>query len=523
MQEMKVLMTTQNRSTADSPTKLPSSDGQDSASIDSVQETYRHLIQGIDSAQTYSIILLDPYGYIRTWNEGAKRIEGYEPNEIIGEHLSRFYTDQGKQHQIPNRNLEYAKNHGSFEQEDWRVRKDGSVFWANIVITPIFDQKQGKLLGFTRIVRDLTERKEGEETLRQSEERFRSLVEGVKDYAIFMLDANGIVSTWNEGAKRCNGYEAQEIIGQHFSVFYPEEAVKRHFPDYELKMATKQGRFEDEGWRVRKDGSLFWSNVVITALFNTENKLIGFSKVTRDLTERKRIVDELENAKNSAEALNKELEAFSYSVSHDLRAPLRNIDGYTRLVLEDKAAQLDDEAKDYLERVSLNAQQMGQLIDGLLNLSRLSRTELSKAPVNLTEQAQEILKTLQEQEPERNIHPSIQENLIANADPVLMRCVLQNLLGNAWKFTRDKDETVIKFGSKEHDGKPVFFIRDNGAGFNMKYAAKLFGAFQRLHNVSEFPGTGIGLATVQRILHRHGGEIWAESAEGQGTTFYFRV
>lgn len=359
-----------------------------------------------------------------------------------------------------------------------------------------------------------------------SKENYRRLIKGVEsisDYAIYMLDPNGHVMTWNEGAKRIKGYMPDEIIGQHFSKFYTEEAKSCHHPDYELEVAKAEGRFEEEGWRVRKDGTLFWANVVIIALYNKKKELIGFTKVTRDLTERKLMIDELEKSKTTAEAINKELETFSYSVSHDLRAPLRSIDGYTRIILEDKIELLDDEAKDYLERVSINAQQMGKLIDDLLNLSRLSRLELNKEAVDLTQQAKEILKSLQEQDPDRKINLKIQEGLSANADPVLIQAVLQNLLGNAWKFTAEKKETIIEFSSEQKDGKNTFFIRDNGAGFNMKYADKLFGAFQRLHDVTEFPGSGIGLATVHRIIHRHEGKIWAEAVENQGATFYFTV
>ncbi|MBC3540997.1 PAS domain S-box protein [Rufibacter sediminis] len=264
--------------------------------ISQTEDRYRLLIENVTD---YAIFLLDSTGHVATWNAGAKRIKQYSQEDIIGKHFSTFYTAQAKETGYPDFELREAKRLGRFEDEGWRVRKDGSVFWANVIITPVYnDQKQ--LVGFSKITRDLSERKKAEddlykayEELKESEERFRLLVEGVTDYAIFMLDPAGNIATWNQGAKNIKGYEAGEIIGKYFSKFYSREAIQEGYPEYELKMARAHGRFEDEGWRYRKDGSAFWANVIITAIYNPRKELIGFSKITRDLTDKKKLEQQL--------------------------------------------------------------------------------------------------------------------------------------------------------------------------------------------------------------------------------------
>src|SRR5579872_4247822 len=242
----------------------------------------------VESVQDYAIFALDKEGYIRSWNAGAQRFKGYTAEEAIGKHFSIFYPRELVAEGFPEFELRTAANTGRFKDEGWRLRKDGSRFWANVVITALRDS-DGELVGFAKVTRDLTQRRAHEEDLRRSEERFRLLVEGVSEYAIFMLDPNGRVATWNVGAEKIKGYKASEIIGQHFSIFYPEEAREAKWPEHELQVAAERGSFVDNGWRLRKDGTSFWANVTITALRDDTGKLVGYAKLTRDLTESRRI------------------------------------------------------------------------------------------------------------------------------------------------------------------------------------------------------------------------------------------
>src|SRR4029077_10960066 len=254
-----------------------------------------------------------------------------------------------------------------------------------------------------------------------------------------------------------------------------------------------------------------------------QGKLLGFAKVTRDLTERKRTDELLRRHTVQLEVSNAELDAFAYSVSHDLRAPLRSIDGFSQALLEDYAAQLDDAGRDSLQRVRVATQRMATLIDDLLNLARITRSEMVIGSVDVSELARELAAELAASDPGRTVDLVIAPGLEARADRGLLRVVLQNLIGNAWKFTGKRDGARIEVGVVSTNGERAYFVRDNGAGFDMAFASKLFGAFQRLHRATEFPGTGVGLATVQRIIHRHGGRVWAESVVDRGATFYFTL
>ncbi|NMO14237.1 PAS domain S-box protein [Pyxidicoccus fallax] len=495
------------------------------------EERFRLLV---DSVLDYGIFILDPEGRVSTWNAGAERIKGWRAEEIIGRPFTLFYTPEALARAHPQEELKIATREGRYHEEGWRIRKDGSRFWADVTITALRDAT-GRLRGFAKVTRDLTERKRSEEALDAQRENFELLVQSVRDYAIFMLDPEGRIVSWNEGARRLKGYEAPEIIGQHFSRFYMEEDRKRGHPAEELEIAIREGRYREEGWRIRKDGSRFWADVTITALFK-DGVLKGFAKVTRDLTDRMKQEQALQQANLDLErrvqertaelqVVNAELESFSYSVSHDLRAPLRAISGFSRVLLEDYSAgqPLDEEGLRYLERISAGGQRMADLIDDLLKLSRVTRAPCRRVPVDLADLAREVVEGLSRQTPERAVRVTLTPTARALGDPHLLRQVLENLLGNAWKFTGRTPDPSIEFGTQEKNGERLFFVRDNGAGFDMAHAGKLFTAFHRLHEASDFEGTGIGLATVQRIIHRHGGRIWAESQPGQGATFWFTV
>ncbi|HEU4558962.1 MAG TPA: PAS domain S-box protein, partial [Longimicrobium sp.] len=304
--------------------------GQGAAEVAEGSGLYQLLVE---SVQDYAIFALDPTGHVLNWNAGAERIKGFTAADIVGRHFSTFYPPDDATWK-PAWELEVATREGRVEDEGWRLRKDGTRFWANVVITALRDES-GALVGFAKVTRDLTQRRATEESLRASEERFRLLVHSVKDYAIFMLDPSGIVSSWNEGAQRIKGYTAQEIIGRHFSTFYPAEDIAAGKTAWIIETAIRDGSVEDEGWRLRKDGTRFWADVVITAVRNPAGELLGFTKVTRDLTERREAeARALESARRAAEAeaANQAKAGFLAAMSHELRTPLNAIGGYTELL-----------------------------------------------------------------------------------------------------------------------------------------------------------------------------------------------
>jgi len=475
-------------------------------------ETFRLLVEGV---QDVAIFMLDGAGRVSTWNSGAERIKGYRADEVVGQHFSRFYPPEAVAAGQPARLLALAAREGRVEDQGWRVRKDGSRFWAEVIITALRDS-DGAVIGFAKVTRDLTARKEAQDALRRSEHTFQILVDSIQDYAVFMLDPDGRVATWNVSAERIKGYAAHEIIGQHFSAFYLPEDVAQGKPRWELEMAEREGRHEDEGWRLRKDGTRFWANEAISAMRDGHGALIGFAKVTRDLTDRRRVEQALAQS-------NQELERFSYSVSHDLRAPLRAINGYAQALFEDHAARLDDEGKRLLTVIRDSAKLGGELIDGLLNFSHVGRQALARSPVDLTALAQGVVAELRQTQGPVAVDVVLTPLPSASGDAALLRNVLINLIGNAFKFSAKRAHPMIEIGAQQDGAEVAYYVKDNGVGFDMQYAGKLFGVFQRLHRPDEFEGTGVGLALAQRIVQRHGGRIWAEGKVNEGATFFFTL
>jgi PAS domain S-box-containing protein len=366
--------------------------------------------------------------------------------------------------------------------------------------------------------------------LLSQEEEFRRLIEAVEDYAIFLLDPDGRVSAWNAGAERGTGWGADEIIGRDYEVFFTADARTAGRPKHELEAARGRGGVRGEELCVRKDGSEFRADVTVTAVRAPSAALLGFAVIARDVTENRRQQDAIAALNRQLEAriaelaaTNAELEAFSYSVSHDLRGPLRAIDGFSQILMEQYRERLDAQGQHFLARVRAGSQRMGQLIDDLLSLAQINRADMRRGPVDLAQIARDVVEELRRHDPARSVDVQLPARAPARGDDRLLRAALDNLLGNAWKFTGKTAHPQIELGVAERDGATAYFVRDNGAGFDMTYAHKLFTPFQRLHARSEFEGTGIGLATVHRIILRHGGKLWAESTPGQGATFWFTL
>ncbi|MEJ7599570.1 MAG: PAS domain S-box protein [Kofleriaceae bacterium] len=477
----------------------------------------------VESIKDYAIFMLDPAGNVATWNAGAQHFKGYEANEIIGRHFSAFYPAADIQAGKCELELEGASRTGRHEDEGWRLRKDGTRFWASVVITAIRDAA-GELVGFAKVTRDLTERKRAENRRRTAEERFRLLVESLKDYAIFLLDPGGNIATWNTGAERIKGYRAEEVIGSHFSRFYPEVDIRAGKCEHELEVASREGRFEDEGWRLRKDGTRFWANVVISAIHDEEGHLVGFSKVTRDLTDRRRSEDE-RAARLAAEEANRTKDEFLAMLGHELRNPLAPIVSALQLL------KLRGDTSSVREHQVIERQvrQMIRLVDDLLDVSRVSRgkVELKKQPMDLRDalaKAVEIAipqfeKNGQQFEVEVPPRP-----LVVAGDEGRLVQVFANLLTNAAKYTQAGGHIVLRV--RPTDRQLEIEVRDDGHGISLELLPRVFDLFvQGYQDVARAEGgLGLGLTLVRSLVEMHGGEVEAHSAGPKlGSTFVIRL
>lgn len=496
--------------------------------VGNLPDVETHFSQLVAGVRDYAIFLLSPEGVIRSWNAGAQRIKGYEPDEIIGRHFSQFYLPESIASGWPQEELKRAGELGRFEDEGWRVRKDGSRFWANVVISALYEN-DGQVRGFLKITRDLTERKQAEEALRLSEERFRLMVDGVEDYAIFMLDPEGRVSSWNRGAQRIKGYTAQEIIGRHFSEFYTAEDLEAGKPATELKIALERGSVEDEGWRVRKDRSLFWANVVITAIYDGEHRLVGFAKLTRDLTERRK-----------AEALvvaDRQKNEFLAMLAHELRNPLAPISNGLQLL---KLPGLDDDTlKQTTALMERQLFHLVRLVDDLLDVSRIVTGKMTfhREP---TELSGIIARAIEETQPAidargHELMLSLPARpIIVDADAVRLAQVVSNLIVNAAKYTDTPSRiwlTVEKQTGERRAGEgpideAVIRVKDSGVGIDPEMLPRIFSLFMQADNslARSQGGLGIGLTVVKRIVEMHGGTVTALSEGlGRGSEFIVRI
>lgn len=477
----------------------------------------------LDSITDYAIYMLDADGIVSTWNPGARRFKGYREEEIIGRHFSVFYTEEDRRAGLPEKALGKARLEGRFENEGWRVRKDGARFWAHVVIDPV-RSPSGELIGFAKVTRDLTERRLAEEALRRSEQQFKMLVEGVTDYAIYMLDATGKVESWNAGAQRFKGYKADEVIGQHFSVFYTPEDREARLPETALKAAASEGRFEREGWRVRKDGSRFWAHVVIDRILDAKGALAGFAKVTRDVTERKQAQENLETAQLALFQTQK-LESIGQltgGIAHDFNNLLTAITGSLDLALK----RVDEvKTRKLLENAMLGAQRGATLTQRMLAFAR--RQELRSQSICIPDLVAGMLELM-----ERSIGPSIrvetryQSGLPhAQSDVNQLESALVNLMVNARDAmphggridVRARKERLDQVDTDLSPGDYVVLsVTDTGSGMSAETLARAREPFFTTKGIG--CGTGLGLSMVHGLAQQSGGALRLESTVGVGTT-----
>ena len=479
----------------------------------------------IDAVTDYAIYMLDPAGIVISWSPGAQRFKGYEESEIIGEHFSRFYTDEDRAAELPQRALEIAAREGKFETEGWQLRKDGTRFWAHVILDPIRGAG-GDLIGFAKITRNLTERKKAQEALRESEERFRLLVQGVTDYAIYMLDPQGHVTNWNSGAERIKGYDESEILGRHFSHFYTDEDRAAGLPRRALETAAREGKFESEGWRVRKDGTRFWASAVIDPIHNDDGELIGFAKITRDITERRQAQEALEVAQAALFQAQK-MEAVGQltgGVAHDfnnlLTIIVNSLDLLTRNARDPRDVKLIESAQRAAERGAKLTQQLlafsrrqplqpdahnpNTIIEGFETVLRRACGELIRLQLSLAARVRWISVDAPQFE-------SALLNLVVNARDAMQKGgSLKIMTGNVTIGEKDSASSNLPPGQYVS-----ISVQDTGHGMTPDVVSRIFEPFFTTKEIGK--GTGLGLSQVYGFVTQSGGHVKVDSVPDQGT------
>jgi PAS domain S-box-containing protein len=497
-------------------------------------ESEDHFRTLVESVKDYAIFRLDADGHIATWNTGVEFIIGYRAEDILGRSYSCLYPPVDAEQRLAQRALEATVKQGRTEQEGWRVRRDGSRFYASTTLTAL-PATGGPLRGFAVIMRDETERRRAAEELRKSAARHTAIVESAID-AIISIDHEGLVREWNSAAVRLFQYSREDAVGRKIDSLIAAPALMQLYQQGLAQyLVTGAGSLIGRPVAMtarRADGTEFPIEMGIARIAGSQPAL--YSAVIRDMTAHQAAAEEVQrlNAEleqrvkdrtAELETANHELESFSYSVSHDLRAPLRHITGFVSMLKARANPNLDPESRDLLQSIAASADRMSRLIEALLKFSRTGRTELHKQHVSLSQLLRSVQAEFKDEARGRVVDWRVEPLPDVEGDPELLRQVLVNLVSNALKYTRPRPIPRIEIGSRRDGPNVVCYVRDNGVGFDTSYTDKLFGVFQRLHRAKEFEGTGIGLATIRLIIQRHGGRVWAEGAVDKGATFYFSL
>jgi len=482
------------------------------------ERRFRLLVEGVVD---YAICMLDPNGIVTNWNAGAKRIKGYEAAEVIGRHFGMFYLPEDREAGMPARSLAAARENGKFEAEGWLLRKDGTKFLASDVIDAIYED--GQLVGFAKITRDITERNKAADALKESERHFRLLVNGVTDYALYMLDPNGIVTNWNAGGLRIKGYSPEEIIGQHFSRFYSPADQAAGRPARALQLAVENGRYEEEGWRVRKDGTFFWASVVIDPIRDDDNKLLGFAKITRDISERREAQLNLEKIQRQL-AESQKLDALGQltgGVAHDFNNLLMVITGHVHMLK--KIAGNDAKSLRAIQAIETATQRGASLTRQLLTFAR--RQSVNPQPIDLRDSIHSVREVL-----DTGLGSAVQLRIDLDdgiwpvmVDPAELETALVNLIINARDAMPDGGSVSVRAsnvhidnGTRKGDHVAIE-VKDTGVGIPPDIMGKVFDPFFTTKPIGK--GTGLGLSQVHGFAHQAGGTVAVASELGKGTTF----